>query len=521
MAAASLSGSLDEVLTHHPARHLRCLSVECPLFVTRSTEDPMEPNQPIIARLDECTPVLERLEGRMYAADDTLELLNRLPRLEHMTIYELSDSCLGSPVRFSCVTSLTLLQTCDINRVMMRLCCVLPLRRLEIEQVMQDSPSKPDRLTSQAARALLLPSSACCATLEHLQLRWIHLAPLSELFELSASLPMLSSLLVSCLASSSSPSAEAASFASFLLLKGQQMKQLDVPRQLTQPESPPVLPQLLAQCVALSRLTLTPSVAQWDLLSHAPPRPADRQTLVDEAAAASCLQDLQLESPVRSGVGVVLSLASLCQPVFGDLRQLYLRSVQLSSTSSYLLSDLPRLRHLRCLSLCALWGPAAVVGVEGVRMWSQIAPDLLRLHLEGFWKALSDVGQLTSALGAWFPRLTDLSLASFQLADERQVWDDLGRLRSLRRLTLQPGNHLRANPLSSQLLEQSIAAPGSFAQLLCLTLRLPLSNLPAKQTEWRDSCQRLRETGQVGGGAAGGLGTGYAIWLLNRLWTDL
>ena len=49
-------------------------------------------------------------------------------------------------------------------------------------------------------------------------------------------------------------------------------------------------------------------------------------------------------------------------------------------------------------------------------------------------------------------------------------------------------------PLRSHILERSVAVTDSFAQLHYLTLRLSLSHLPAMQTEWRDSCQRLRET---------------------------
>ena len=153
------------------------------------------------------------------------------------------------------------------------------------------------------------------------------------------------------------------------------------------------------------------------------------------------LHHLQLETPVRSGAVAVLSLAPLCQPTFYNLRQLHVQSVDLIPTQSQTTAhhrDLPRLHHLQRLSLFALWGPAAIVSVERVRMWSQIAPALRGLHLEGDVTALVDVGQLTAALGAWYPALTDVSLTSFQLADESQVWDDLGRLRSLRRLTLRP-----------------------------------------------------------------------------------
>ena len=68
-----------------------------------------------------------------------------------------------------------------------------------------------------------------------------------------------------------SPSADAASFASFLLRKGPQMTRLDVPLQLSQTDSPPLLPQLLVQYVALTRLSLTPSAAQWDTLPQTLP----------------------------------------------------------------------------------------------------------------------------------------------------------------------------------------------------------------------------------------------------------
>ena len=119
--------------------------------MTRDPADPLEPDDRFTARLDEWAPELQRLEGQMYAAHDSLELLDRLPRLEHVTIYELSDSCLDVPVRFSHVTSLSLLQTREISTVVQRFCCVLPLRRLELQHWAMESPGlEPEPLTSQA-----------------------------------------------------------------------------------------------------------------------------------------------------------------------------------------------------------------------------------------------------------------------------------------------------------------------------------------------------------------------------------
>ena len=128
-------------------------------------------------------------------------------------------------------------------------------------------------------------------------------------------------------------------------------------------------------------------------------------------------------------------------------------------------------------------------------MWSQIAPELRALHLQGYVRTLTDVGQLTAALGGWFSSLTELSLTAFQFADERQVWADLGEVRSLRHLALRPwpSCYPPTPSLNPHILERSVVATGSFAQLLYLTLRLPLSHLPEKEAEWREVCQRLRE----------------------------
>ena len=155
---------------------------------------------------------------------------------------------------------------------------------------------------------------------------------------------------------------------------------------LTQQESPHLLPQLFARCGEVSRLKVTPSAAQWDTLLLMPPRTAERpsKSFVDEATPASCLQHLQLESPVWTGTGAEFAQTALCPPAFANLRELHLRSVEVApSPSASQLCDLPLLRHLQSLTLCAFWGPAAMVSVERVRMWSQIAPELRALLLQG------------------------------------------------------------------------------------------------------------------------------------------
>ena len=99
----------------HALLHLRCLALDYPVYVTRDPIDADQPDQPFMARLDEWAPELQRQEGGVFVADDSLELLDCLPRLEHLTIYGLRDGCLNSPVRFCRLTSLSLMQTCDIS----------------------------------------------------------------------------------------------------------------------------------------------------------------------------------------------------------------------------------------------------------------------------------------------------------------------------------------------------------------------------------------------------------------------
>ena len=502
----SLRGPLDDALLQHPALHLRSLSISDPLHAA-STPNTDRSNHPFIARLDEFAPQLERLvasELKLKRPVSTLEVLGRLHRLLHVGLWDLSVDCVAVPARFCCVTSLSLLRSKLSS--MLRLCEAMPLRRLVFEQagLSNGGPSEP--LTAEAVTALLSPSSPCYATLEYLQLGWLHAAPLSTLYELCTSLPSLDSLLLSCYESSSTASEAAASFASFVAIVGSRLTQLNVPEQLTDDGSPPVLELLLRQCVALSDLRLSPRASHWDILCHTlPSRSGDTPTSEGKQPAAldpvsvSGLQQLtmRLSRPhgqTARGTVLILSMFSLCLPTFAQLRELQLICVQLQPPSSPSPCGMPRLSNLRSLTLQVEHGPAVVADVSTLRMWSAVAPGLEQLHLSGGWGAhICHVDRLTAVLGARFPSLTSLSLCGFQLVDEKRVLRDLSRLPRLWRLTLQPNKlptSRSEHVISAAALEDSVLRQaGSFAQLLLLQIRLSYTT-----TEWRETCQRLRET---------------------------
>lgn len=465
-AADSLTGALDSALVAHPALALRSLRLGRSVSVTRLLDDydldMIGPSRPRMSRLADFASGLERLDGLSIAATDTLALLSELPQLRHIALESVNEETLAVVPRLASVTSLDLSWCWEMQAALTRLCPLLPLRHLSVSW----GGYNPDvSVTAPELVACLSPASACHATLECLDFAFNYV-PLAAVFDLCATLPALRVLLVSCRQDDSPPEATAASFAAFLRVQGRRLQRLSVPWHPLRSTLPRVLPQVLAACSAeLELLGLEPSAPQWDALDL---RGLDQSPIR--------LLKLRLRGPPNESA--VLSVAPLGHPMFQRLQRLHVLFAQFSFPADAA-ADLPRLPELRELRVHVQ--VLETMTAASLLAWGEIAP---RLTL--FWcSSVSDPRNLTPALAACFPRLTNLALVFAQITDQARVWQDLGSLPHLRELYIWP--MYRESPLlSAELLEQRVAVEGSFPALQRLTLRVD-------ESPWLTFCQRLRE----------------------------